>query len=295
MVVVFGRKLKTTTDFCKIVKSLIDDTPFSCYNKKREKPGAQSSERRNLIVEQQTTDSLAPYLTIVLSCADPTLELRLAEALGRAGYSVEPVKLNFPSILHRVYQSQAKLLILQTNTGKVQEEEIRRCHFMGCKVLLLETHLPSTEARRLVDAWLTLPVDPASVLEIIPCLFSAKEFVQAPPRLTLDELLERWQVTKKQPNRGMIEQTILLTVDHPQWIRHITKDIYPRLASQNRLSVSAVEQRLRRAIAHLFLHCQDELFRFLFPDRRPSNSTFFLQIARYLSGFSNGRDEKSAK
>ena len=240
---------------------------------------------------QEAVIKKGPHLTIVLSCAETGLQLRLARTLKEAGHLVTVVELSFPAVLHRIYQLQAQLLILQTNTGKTCEEEIRRCHLLNCKVLWLETHaLLIQPFREKPDAVLTLPVDPESVLGMIRCLFFTGESDQTPP-LTLAQLLERWQVTDKQPNRRMIEQTVLLTVAHPQWMQHITKYIYPRLARQNRLTVSAVEQRLRRMVFRLYDSCQDELFRALFPSKRPSNSRFFIQVARYLTGFQEQDDE----
>ena len=223
-------------------------------------------------------------LTIVLSCVDSDLELRLAKKLNEAGYSVVEVEMNSWMVLHRIFQFHASLLVLQTNTGHLYEKEMEYCRLLHCKVLLLETHAESAFLpgdRSAADARMTLPVDPDSVLGMIQCLFYDSRSAER-DRLTLEQLLDNWQVTRRQPNRRMMEQGILLTVEHPHWAQHITKDIYPRLAQRNHLTVTAVEQRLRRAILRIYLYGQDEVFRSLFGLRRPTNSQFFSQIARYL-------------
>ena len=232
-------------------------------------------------------------LTILLSCADHSLELYFAEKLTTAGYTVVPVELDPMTIAHRIFQLQAPLLILQTNTGLDYQEEMEYFHLLHCKVLQLESHVCSAVQEtdvRAPDVKLSLPVDADYLLGIIQCMFYKRKSTET-TRSTVKELLDRWQVTNRQPNRGMISQTILLTVENPHWMMHITKYIYPRLARQHRLTVTAVEQRLRRAINRIYNYGQDELFRTLFQER-PSNSVFFIQVARYLVRHTGEEDEK---
>ena len=222
-------------------------------------------------------------LTILLSCVDSSLELRLTNKLIQAGHIVVQEELNFLAIARQIFQHQASLLIFQTNTGHAYEKEMEYCHLLGCKVMQLETHAgPAVQEKglRKPDARLTLPLDMDSVLGMIQCLFYGRKPTET-TQLTVEELLDRWDVTRRQPNRSMVEQSILMTVEHPHWMMHITKYIYPHLAQQNHLTVSAVEQRLRRIINGIYNRCQDELFRSLF-EKHPSNSVFFITVAEYL-------------
>lgn len=223
-------------------------------------------------------------LTIVLSCLDSGLQLRLTSHLRRAGYSVVQSDANPWAILHRIYQCHAPLLILQTNLENCCQKEIEYAHLLHCKVLLLQTHSqPSVQKDpgSGADGRLALPVDPDSVLGMIRCLFCVNRSAGF-AALPLEQLLDRWQMTRRQPNRRMMEQGILLTVEHPDWVLHITKDIYPRLAQRNHLSITAVEQRLRRAIKGIYLNGRDEVFLELFGADRPTNSQFFARVAQYL-------------
>ena len=224
-------------------------------------------------------------ITVLLSCVDPGLEQRLAHKLTSAGYCVIQEELNFLTLAHRIFQLRASLLIFQTNTGRTYEKEVEYCHLLRCKVLHLETHAIFTDTSeqdiRKPDARMTLPVDMDGVLGMIQCLFYGRKPTET-THLSVMELLDRWQVTRRQPNRSMMEQTILLTMENPHWMMHITKYIYPRLAQRNHLTVTAVEQRLRRAINRIYNYSQDELFRSLF-EEHPSNSVFFTRVAWYLS------------
>lgn len=244
--------------------------------------------------QQPVMTSEGQPLTIVLSCVDPDMEMRLAKKLTDEGYTVIQAELNPWTVLHQIYQLHASLLILQTNTGQAYEREVEYCHLLDCKVLQLETHAQiraQEQKEKRPDARLLLPVDMDCVLGMIQCLF--REGGQdEPAHLTLEELLDRWQVTRRQPNREMIEHAILLMVEHPSWSEHITKDIYPRLAQRHRLSVTAIEQRLRRAITHIYLYSQDELFRFLFPGDRPTNTQFCAVVARYLVRYAQEDQEQ---
>ena len=224
-------------------------------------------------------------ITVLLSCADPSLEQRLAHKLMSTGYRVVREELNFLTLAHRIFQLRASLLIFQTNTGRTYEKEVEYCHLLRCKVLHLETHAIPTDISepdaRKPDARRTLPVDMDGGRGMVQCLFYGRKPTET-TQLTVMELLDRWQVTRRQPNRSMMEQTILLTMENPHWMMHITKYIYPRLAQRNHLTVTAVEQRLRRTINRIYNYSQDELFRSLFQEH-PSNSVFFTRVAWYLS------------
>ena len=233
-------------------------------------------------------------LTIVLSCADVDLETRLTKELTGKGCVVILAKRNLWPMLYQIYQSHASLLILQTNTLLRYEKEVEYCHLLDCKVLRIETHITDgirSRTGQVSDAQLQLPLDMDCLLGLVRCL-PHKSSLENPPRLTLHELLEHWQVTCRQPNREMIESAVLLIVEHPDWAEHITKNIYPHLAQRYRLSVTAVEQRLRRAITNIYLYHQDERFRALFQEQRPSNTQFCVAVARYLMGYDEDDPEQ---
>lgn len=82
---------------------------------------------------------------------------------------------------------------------------------------------------------------------------------------------------------GYIREAIMLTLDDPSMIRHITSELYPTIANKNETTKSSVERAIRHAVEVAYEKSEEmkEIF-----SAKPTNARFLATIIddfRYMS------------
>lgn len=82
-----------------------------------------------------------------------------------------------------------------------------------------------------------------------------------------------------------IRKAIMLACDDLSIVNHITKQVYPIIASQYLTTVSIVERSMRHAVEVVWKRGNKRLLNEVFSpalEKRPSNSEFIAMVADYL-------------
>lgn len=77
-----------------------------------------------------------------------------------------------------------------------------------------------------------------------------------------------------------------LATEHPEWLRNVTKSIYPEVAKKFKTSCGCVERNIRTVIEIIWQRGGKEYFKSMtvshISEQRPSNSKFLCLLADYV-------------